>query len=168
MFNKKNFNLGVGISSSILSLAVSMIGYANFQLKHWWQLILCIPILFALFVLFVVAIELSLYCYERYLKKAHIRINLIDELNALEMLIDSLYEKELVFDNCKSDEYRAVLESEIQRLYRKACAKIDMLEVYSSSTILKEPVKLPNEALFEKYCHARDYIKTQHGFNDYD
>ena len=168
MFNKKNFDLGVGISSSILSLAVSVIGYANFQLEHWWQLILSIPILFVLFAFFVIAIELCLYCYERYLKKAHIQINLIEELNALEMLIDSLYEKEQFFYNCKSEEYRAVLEAEIHKLYRKARAKIDMLEEYRNSTILKEPIKLPNVALFEKYCLACDHIKTQHNFNDYD
>lgn len=166
MFSKKNFNIGVGISSSILSLGVSLIGYANFQLEHWWQFILSIPILFVLFSIFVILIDLFLYCYERHVKRAHIRINPVDELDELEMIIDRLYEKEQFYQNCDSPEYKALFEYEVQKLYYRAVAKIGMLKEYHNSTIIKGPTKLPDVALFEKCCSACEFIKTQHSFRD--
>ncbi len=106
------------------------------------------PILFITFVVFVVSIELLLWCYERYIKRAHIRINASDKLAELEFTIDGLYAKETLFEAYKSGAYKGVLEAEIRTLYHKASSTINLLNLkrvlHHMSNIFLETLLPPN------------------------
>lgn len=169
MFKKEEKKTNIvtsNIAASILSTALSIAGFSKLKLELWWHFGIAAVLLFVLFCVFYILIEIFIYIYDKYIKRANIRTDINTELLQVENLIDLLYNKEIIYTNTHINAYSGILLDQILSLYNMINNKIKLLEEYSDSSILKHNKREFILERIDKYKLFCEYINKKHCLDD--
>lgn len=151
------------LSASILSLALTVLGFSELTLNVWWHYPVAVIAIIVTYALFYFAVEL-LQFLNNIIRRAGVKTDTNAEFIELIESIDLLYYKVEQYNGAIIEEYKGVLEKEIADIYTKTSNKVSFIRQYRNSPILKSKGKLPDEQYLvsvENFCNA---IKNNYSF----
>lgn len=153
------------ISASILSFALTIIGFSNFEITAWWHYIATVLVVFVVYVFFYILIEIIAFLYKRYFERANIESDINDEIEELEEIIDNIDYKIERYEKTSIEGYKVILFEQICCLNIKATNKIKFIENSCESETKKNKFKIPNAEEFKKYKEFCNEISNTYKYN---
>ncbi len=152
-----------GVSASILSLAISIAGFSNLELTTWWHFALAGLIILVLYFILFFIIDRSIYLYDRYYKRANIKTDEEDELQQLNNYIIKICHRDNLFEQTKIESCKPIVYNDISTLCDKAIKKIEYIEQFRNSPVLKNNFKI-SKAKIEEYRNFCTEIQKKYNF----
>lgn len=150
------------VSASILSLALTLMGFSNLSLTLWWHFLVAFLSVLFIYAIFYFSIETIIWFFEKYIKRASIKSDVRKELSDLKNFIDKIYDRDLKYDQSRVQCYKNILLIEIYELYGLAEQKINFIDINVQHHAIKDKFVLPNEEMYLNYKNFCDYIKEKY------
>lgn len=149
------------VAASILTFALTVLGFSDLELNVWWHYILALVVLVGCYAVCLLLVELTLFVVEK-LTRPEPRVNFRKDYADIEKYIHELYLKESQYNMATSSEYKAILSRELLLLSQSLKAKLDRFTRDSQNAAIKNPPKIPDESLFKLYAEYCEKVTRTH------
>lgn len=142
------------IAASILTFALTVLGFSDIKLTTWWHYLLTFAALVGCYVVCLILVEVALFVVSKFTRPEP-KVNFQKDYADIEKYIHELHLKESQYDKETSIEYKTILSRELFLLSQQLKAKMDRYARDSQNSVIKNPPKIPDNSLFalyEAYC----------------
>ena len=143
-----------GVSASILSLAISIAGLSHLALTAWWHFALTVLVILVLYFILFFIIDRTIFLYDKFYKRANIKTDEADELQQLNNYIMEICNRDNLYEQTKIESYKTIVSRDISALYDKAVKKIEFIEQFRNSQMLKNNLKISQKEIeeYKDFC----------------
>lgn len=149
------------IAASILTFALTVLGFSDLQLTAWWHYLLAFAALIGCYVVCLILVEVALLIVEKFTRPEP-KVNFQKDYADIEKYIHDLYLKESQYDMATSLEYKAILSRELFLLGQKLKTKMDRFTRDSNNSVINTPPKIPDTHLFKLYAEYCEQVMKRH------
>lgn len=150
-----------GIAASILTFALTLLGFSNLEITVWWHYLLAFAALIGCYVVCLFLVEVALLVVKK-ITRPEPKVNFQKDYADIEKYIHDLYLKESQYDTATSLEYKTILSRELFLLGQKLKTKMDRYTRDSHRSVVKNPPKIPDTRLFKLYSEYCEYVINRH------
>ena len=149
------------IAASILTFALTVLGFSDLKLSAWWHYLLAFVVLIGCYVVCLILVEVALLIVAKFTRPEP-KVNFQKDYADIEKYIHELYLKESQYNMATSLEYKAILSRELFLLGQKLKTKMDRFTRDSNNSVIKTPPKILDTHLFKLYAEYCEQVMKRH------
>ena len=149
------------IAASILTFALTVLGFSDLKLTAWWHYLLAFAALIGCYVVCLILVKVALLVVAKFTRPEP-KVNFQKDYADIEKYIHELYLKESQYDMATSIEYKTILSRELFLLCQQLKTKMDRYARDSHNSVIKNPPKIPDDSLFALYAAYCEQVTNRH------
>lgn len=159
IFDKVSANSS--IAASILTFALTVLGFSDIKLSSWWHFVVAFIALIACYVLCLVMVEIALAVVDKF-RRPKLTVDFAKDYSDIERIVHEISKKQDLYDQATSNEYKEILYREIQLLCQKLKEKIAVYTRDCKNPVIRNGPKIPDQHLFELYAAYCEAVNQKH------